>query len=100
VLVRSLVVVGLDTLILNVALRPCSATSGATGTDLQWTVDSYALAFGGLLLLAGGLGDRFGRRLMLTLGLVCSAATSVVAALSTSIVALIAARVAWAWAPR
>ena len=93
VLVLSLVVVGLDTLILNVALPTLQRDLGATGSDLQWTVDSYALAFGGLLLLAGGLGDRFGRRLMLTLGLVAFGATSVVAALSTSIDALIAARV-------
>jgi len=93
VLVLSLLVVGLDTLILNVALPTLQRDLGATGSDLQWTVDSYALAFGGLLLLAGGLGDRFGRRLMLTIGLVIFSATSVVAALSTSIDGLIAARV-------
>ena len=93
VLVLSLIVVGLDTLILNVALPTLQRDLGATGSDLQWTVDSYALAFGGLLLLAGALGDRFGRRRMLTLGLVLFGGTSVVAALSTSIDALIAARV-------
>jgi EmrB/QacA subfamily drug resistance transporter len=93
VLVLSLLVVGLDTLILNVALPTLQRDLGATGSDLQWTVDSYSLAFGGLLLLAGGLGDRFGRRLVLAIGLVLFGATSVVAALSTSIDALIAARV-------
>ena len=93
VLVLSLIVVGLDTLILNVALPTLQRELGATGSDLQWTVDSYALAFGGLLLLAGGLGDRFGRRLVLTIGLVVFGVTSVAAALSTSIDGLIAARV-------
>ena len=93
VLVLSLVVVGLDTLILNVALPTLQRDLGATGSDLQWTVDSYALAFGGLLLLAGGLGDRFGRRRILTVGLALFGATSMAAALSTSIDGLIAARV-------
>lgn len=94
VLVLSLVVVGLDTLILNVALPTLQRELGATGTDLQWTVDSYALAFGGLLLLAGGLADRFGRRLMLASGLAVFGLASVAAGSADGIDTLIAARAA------
>lgn len=93
VLVLSLLVVGIDTLILNVALPTLQRDLGATGSDLQWTVDAYALAFGGLLLLAGGLGDRFGRRLMLLAGFVLFGAASVGAAFADGIDVLIAARV-------
>ena len=57
-----LLVIGLDNTILNVAL-PSLATDLHTGdTQLQWMVDSYMLVFAGLLLTAGSLGDRFGRR--------------------------------------
>lgn len=94
VLVLSLVVVGIDTLILNVALPTMQRDLGASGTDLQWTVDAYALAFGGLLLLAGGLGDRFGRRRILLAGFVTFAAASLAAANAGTIGVLIGARVA------
>jgi MFS family permease len=47
---------GLDNLILNVALPTIQRDFGASQTDLQWTVDAYALVFGALLLFSGDLG--------------------------------------------
>jgi EmrB/QacA subfamily drug resistance transporter len=55
---------------LNVALPDIARDLHATLTQLQWVVDAYAVVFSGLLLLAGALGDRFGRRPMLLAGLV------------------------------
>ncbi|MBH5338398.1 MFS transporter [Streptomyces pactum] len=70
VLCLSLIVIGMDNLILNLALPRVQHDLGATGGELQWIIDSYTLAFGGLLLLGGGLGDRFGRKRLLLAGLV------------------------------
>ena len=47
---------------LNVALPEIARDTGATQTQLQWIVDAYALAFAALLLPAGAIGDRFGRK--------------------------------------
>ncbi|MGE0141537.1 MAG: MFS transporter, partial [Ilumatobacteraceae bacterium] len=58
-----------DHTILNVALPTLARDLGATGSQLQWIVDSYVLVFAGLLLPAGALGDRFGRRGALYAGL-------------------------------
>jgi EmrB/QacA subfamily drug resistance transporter len=55
---------------LNVALPDLARSTAASQTDLQWIVDAYTLVFAGLLLPAGALGDRFGRRLILLVGLV------------------------------
>ena len=54
---------------LNVALPDLARDTGATPTELQWIVDAYALVFAGLLLPAGALGDRLGRRPVLLAGL-------------------------------
>ena len=54
---------------LNVALPDMARDTGATPTQLQWVVDAYALVFAGLLLFAGALGDRVGRRRVLLGGL-------------------------------
>src|SRR5436190_24350222 len=54
---------------LNVALPGIARDTGASQLDLQWIVDAYALAFAALLLPAGALGDRFGRRGVLGIGL-------------------------------
>ena len=54
---------------LNVALPDISRDTGASQSQLQWIVDAYALAFAALLLPAGAIGDRFGRRPMLLFGL-------------------------------
>ena len=67
VLCLSLLVIGLDNTILNVALPTLQRDLDATASQLQWIVDVYMLVFAGLLLTAGSLGDRFGRKRALTL---------------------------------
>src|SRR2546423_4471041 len=69
VLCFSLVVITLDNTILNVALPTLVRELHASNSQLQWMVDSYTLVFACLLLPAGALGDRFGRRGALQLGL-------------------------------
>jgi EmrB/QacA subfamily drug resistance transporter len=69
ILCLSLVVIILGNTVLNVALPTLQRELGATATQLQWMVDAYSLVFAGLLLTAGALGDRFGRKGFLTLGL-------------------------------
>ncbi|WP_020667844.1 MFS transporter [Amycolatopsis nigrescens] len=84
--------INLDVTIVNVAL-PSIATELSAGTrGLQWVVDGYNLAFTALVLAAGGLSDRYGRRPALLLGLLGFAATSVAGALVDSAGALILAR--------
>jgi EmrB/QacA subfamily drug resistance transporter len=72
---------------------PTLAESLHTGSSgLQWIVDAYSLVFAGLLLTAGSLGDRYGRRLALNGGLIVFGAASLFAALSSSSAAVIGAR--------
>jgi EmrB/QacA subfamily drug resistance transporter len=92
VLSLSLLVVGLDNTILNVALPSLRTSLDATSSQLQWIVDSYMLVFAGILLTAGSLGDRFGRKRALQLGLLVFGAGSVIAAFSVSSTMLIASR--------
>jgi MFS family permease len=94
VLCISLLVIGLDNTILNVALPSLARSLEATESQLQWMVDSYTLVFAGLLLTAGSLGDRFGRRFALFLGLGIFGAASLWAAWAGSATELIAARAA------
>src|SRR5215212_11431647 len=54
---------------LNVALPDLARETGATQTEVTWIVDAYTVVFAGLLLFAGALGDRFGRRGLLIAGL-------------------------------
>ena len=63
VLSLSLVIIGLDNTILNVALPTLQDEFDASPSKLQWMVDSYLLVFAGLLLVFGTLGDRFGASL-------------------------------------
>ena len=63
-----IVIIGNTTL--NVALPTLARDLSASTTDLQWMVDSYSLVFAGMLLTAGALGDRFGRKGALQFGLV------------------------------
>jgi MFS family permease len=93
VLCLSLLIVNLDNLILNVALPTLARELSATGSQLQWMVDAYVLVFAGLLLTAGAIGDRFGRKRTLYAGFSIFAIGSVGAALSDSADALIAMRV-------
>jgi EmrB/QacA subfamily drug resistance transporter len=76
----------------NVALPTISRQLHASTSELQWIVDAYSLAFASLLLVGGSLGDRYGRKGALQLGLVAFAGFSAFAGLSGSIGALIAAR--------
>ncbi len=55
---------------LNMALPSLARETGASQTDLTWIVDAYTVVFAGLLLFAGALGDRYGRKLLLVVGLV------------------------------
>src|SRR5215213_6051618 len=82
VLCLSVLLVSVDNTIVNVALPTISRELSASTSDLQWVVDGYTLAFAALLLLGGALGDRFGRRRLLQLGLVAFALTSLLAALA------------------
>src|SRR5262249_20175190 len=69
VLCLSLLVIVVDTTIVNVALPTLARQLHATTSGLQWIVDGYTLAFASLLLLAGALADRFGRHRALAAGL-------------------------------
>lgn len=80
----SLLVIALDNTVLNLALPSISKELGSSGTGLQWIVDAYVLAFAGLLLTMGSLGDRLGRKKFLQGGLVVFACFSLGAALSKS----------------
>ncbi len=91
-LVLSLVVVVLDNTILNVALKTIQQDLDATQSELAWAVNAYTLVFAGLLFTYGVLGDRYGRRLALVVGLVLFGLSSLLAAFSSSPEALIAAR--------
>jgi EmrB/QacA subfamily drug resistance transporter len=97
VLCVSLMVIGLDNTILNVALPTLAHSKdlgglGASGSSLQWIVDAYTLVFAGLLLTMGSLGDRFGRYKFLTFGLVVFGTGSVLSAFAPSAGVLIATR--------
>ncbi len=92
VLCVSLLVVSLDTTILNVALPAIVRAMHATSSQLQWIVDAYVIVFAGLLLVLGSLGDRIGRKWVFLGGLVLFAAGSATSAFSTTPDRLIAAR--------
>jgi EmrB/QacA subfamily drug resistance transporter len=94
VICLSVFVVSVDATIVNVALPTLSRELDADTAQLQWIVDAYTLVMSGLLLSAGSLSDRYGRRGFLSAGLALFAITSVVAAQMKSADALIAARAA------
>ncbi len=94
VLNLSVFLVVVDNTIVNVALPTLSRDLDASTSDLQWIVDAYSLVFAGLLLAFGSLGDRFGRKGALQLGLVLFALFSVVAASVDTAGQLLAARAA------
>jgi EmrB/QacA subfamily drug resistance transporter len=84
VLSVTLLLISLDTTILNVALPSIVRSLGADASQLQWIVDAYAVIFAGLLLSAGALGDRVGRKWIFLAGLVVFAGGSAFAAESGS----------------
>ncbi len=92
VLVLALLVTSIDHTIINVAMPRLVGDLGASSAQLQWIVASYTIVFAGLLLSAGSIGDRFGRRHALLAGLATFLAGSVVAATAGSTAALIAGR--------
>lgn len=77
---------------LNVALPAVAEDTGATQSELVWIVDAYTVTLAGLLLSAGALGDRFGRKLILTIGLVTFGGAALVAGFVTDPTALMACR--------
>ena len=85
-----LIVMSISTI--NVALPTLVRELGATATELQWIVDSYALVFAGLLLFAGAMGDRFGRRGAFVFGMSVFAVASIFAAFADNPTQLIAWR--------
>src|SRR5215469_6997902 len=82
VLCVSLLMVTLDNTVLNVALPTLVRDLGATTANLQWIVDSYVIVFAGLLLVAGSLADRLGRKRVFLIGLTVFALGSIWAAFS------------------
>ncbi|WP_198545824.1 MFS transporter [Actinacidiphila yeochonensis] len=84
----------LDTTIVNVALPRISTDLGFGPSSLSWVLNAYTLAFGGLLLLGGRLGDTFGRLRVFEIGLAVFTASSLLGGLAQSPASLIAARAA------
>ncbi|MBA3617960.1 MAG: MFS transporter [Rubrobacteraceae bacterium] len=82
----------IDGTVTNVALPQIQERLGATATDSQWIVESYALFLSALILVGGSLGDHFGRRRIFSLGIVIFTLASVWCGLSTSPEMLILAR--------
>ena len=89
----SLVMVVMSVAGLNVALPSMQRELGASASGLQWIVDIYALVFAALLLPAGALGDRYGRKNALLFGLVVFAVGAVIGGIATETGQVIAGRV-------
>jgi EmrB/QacA subfamily drug resistance transporter len=94
VLCLTVFIIVVDGTIVNVALPTLFRELGANTSQLQWIVDAYVLVFAGLLMAAGSIGDRFGRKGTLQIGLALFAATSLLASLAGSPGQLIAWRAA------
>lgn len=92
VLVVSLLIVVLDNTVLNIALPTIQRDLGASPSELVWAVDSYILAFAALLFTWGVLGDKYGRKRILIIGLVLFGAASFACAFSENSGVLIAMR--------
>lgn len=92
VMCLSLVVIVLDNSILNVAIFTIAQDLKATNQELLWIIDAYTLVFAGLLLTAGTLGDKYGRRFFLQLGLLIFGLSSLIAAFADTPLQLIIGR--------
>jgi EmrB/QacA subfamily drug resistance transporter len=88
----SLLIVGLDNTIVNVALPSIGRELHTSVSGLQWTVDAYTLVLASLLMLSGSMGDRFGRKRVFSLGLVLFTLGSLLCSVAPSLGALIAFR--------
>lgn len=89
----AVLLVVMDNTIVNVAIPTMSDALNASSTDLQWVVDAYTLSFAALLLPAGKLSDRWGRRRMLLVGLAGFAVVSAATAFSWALWQLVTLRV-------
>ncbi len=87
-------IVFIDNTVVNTALPAISVELGASISQLQWVVNSYTLVLAGMLLLGGSLGDLYGRKMWMTIGLVLFGAAAIGAAFATNIETLIAMRAA------
>ena len=83
-LALSMLTVGLDATVLNVALPTLATELDASTSQLQWFAASYTLVLGALIIPMGSLGDRFGRKRLLLAGLAVFGASSAVCALASS----------------
>jgi len=92
VMCLSLLLIVMDNTIVNVALPTLQRDLDASTTQLQWVVDAYILVFAGLLLTMGSLGDRFGRRGALAIGLAIMGTGSILSAFANDADQLIATR--------
>ena len=81
-----------DTTVVNTAMPSIARDFGATNSALQWVVNSYSLLVAGLLLFGGTVGDRYGRKKTLAVGLVIFGAASLAASFSQNTSTLIAMR--------
>src|ERR1700688_5013145 len=93
VIATAQLMVVLDATIVNVALPHIQAALGFSGSGLEWVVNAYALAFGGLLLLGGRSGDLLGRRRIFIAGILLFTLASLVGGFATSEAWLLTARV-------
>ncbi|MFT9816081.1 MFS transporter [Lysinibacillus sp. NPDC056185] len=92
VLIIGLLVIGFDTTILTVALPVFVKELDASTTDLQWIMNIYILFLAAFLLSAGSIGDKYGRKKVLLIGLILFGITSIMAGMSDSTEMLIVAR--------
>jgi EmrB/QacA subfamily drug resistance transporter len=93
VIATAQLMVVLDATIVNVALRHIQEALNFSGTNLEWIINAYALAFGGLLLLGGRSGDLLGRRRVFIGGILVFVVASLLGGLATDQAWLIGARV-------
>src|SRR5688572_5936752 len=92
VLCLALLTITLDNTILNVAIPALEHDLHTSTSQLQWIIDGYTLVFAGLLLTMGSIGDRFGRKGALLVGLVIFGAGSALSAFADSAAQLIFTR--------
>jgi EmrB/QacA subfamily drug resistance transporter len=85
----SLLIVGIDVTIVNVALPSIGRELHASLSDLQWTVDAYTLVIGSFLMASGSTADRFGRRRVFQVGLALFTLGSLLCSVATSVTALV-----------
>jgi EmrB/QacA subfamily drug resistance transporter len=92
VLCAGVLMIVLDATVVNVALPSIKSDLGFSQSDLAWVVNAYLIAFGGLLLLSGRLGDLLGQRRMFMIGLAVFTLASLACALASTQTMLIGAR--------